>query len=169
MIARSAPALVATCTAVLGLHSSSSTTSSYSYFAPASALRSLTASSAELRPPMPFAATPPVNGPMNATLTLSLASAGAAKAATSRTAAATATAVIFPIIHSSSSRHAAIDVQKPTSLQNPDRTHPPPPHPPPPPRRPPPPPPRPPWPARPPRGGGGGGGRRGRAANNGLT
>ena len=41
-----------------------------------SALRSLTASSAELRPPMPLAAVPPVSGPMKATLTLSLAAAG---------------------------------------------------------------------------------------------
>src|SRR3954452_22782538 len=74
--ARSAPALVATCTATLGLHSSSSPTSSYSYFGLGSALRSFTASSAELRAPMPLAATPPVSGPMKATLALSLAAAG---------------------------------------------------------------------------------------------
>jgi hypothetical protein len=34
---------------------------------------SLTARSPELRPPMPFAATPPVSGPMKAILTVSLA------------------------------------------------------------------------------------------------
>src|SRR5438034_4086413 len=51
-----------------GLHSSSSTTSSYSYFAFASALRNLTARSAELRPPSPLAETPPVNGPIKPTL-----------------------------------------------------------------------------------------------------
>ena len=78
MMPRSAPALVATCTETFGLHSSSSTVSSYSYFALGSALRSLTASSAELRPPMPLADVPPVNGPMKATLTLSLATAGSA-------------------------------------------------------------------------------------------
>src|ERR1051325_9130561 len=78
MIGSSAPALVAACTAVFGLHSSSSTVSSYSYFAFGSALRSLTARSAELRPPRPFAATPPVSGPMKATLTLSFAATGVA-------------------------------------------------------------------------------------------
>src|SRR5262249_44703200 len=72
-----------------GLHSSSSTVSSYSYFALGSALRSLTARSAELRPPRPFAATPPVSGPMNATFTLSLAAAGTASGS-ARTAAARA-------------------------------------------------------------------------------
>src|SRR5262245_5659908 len=76
MMPRSAPSLVATCTATFGLHSSSSTVSSYSYFALGSALRSLTASSAELRPPIPLAAVPPVSGPMNPTLTLSFAAAG---------------------------------------------------------------------------------------------
>jgi len=80
MIESSAPALVAACTAVFGLHSSSSTVSSYSYLAFGSALRILTARSAELRPPRPFAATPPVIGPMKATLTLSLATAGLASA-----------------------------------------------------------------------------------------
>ena len=75
---RSAPTLVATCTATFGLHSSSSTTSSYSYFAFGSALRSLTARSAELRPPRPLAAVPPVSGPMKPTLTLSFAAAGEA-------------------------------------------------------------------------------------------
>src|ERR1051325_9712362 len=88
MIPSSAPALVAACTAVFGLHSSSSTVSSYSYFALGSALRSLTARSAELRPPRPFAATPPVSGPMKATFTLSLAAAGPASES-ARSAAAT--------------------------------------------------------------------------------
>src|ERR1700750_785615 len=82
MISLSAAILVATCTATFGLHSSSSTTSSYSYFAFASALRSLTASSAELRPPIPLTETPPVNGPMKPTLTLSFACAVAASAPT---------------------------------------------------------------------------------------
>src|ERR671931_618097 len=99
---RSVPNLVATCTATLGLHSSSSTASSYSYFAFGSALRSLTARSAELRPPMPLAAVPPVNGPMNPTLTLSLAAAVAADAAS--TAAARMATVCLPI---SSSHHPA--------------------------------------------------------------
>src|SRR5947209_279387 len=71
----SAAILVATCTATFGLHSSSSTTISYSYFAFGSALRSRTARSAELRPPRPLTETPPVSGPINPTLTLSLASA----------------------------------------------------------------------------------------------
>ena len=75
MISLSAAILVATCTATFGLHSSSSTTSSYSYVAFASALRSLTASSAEFRPPIPLTETPPVNGPMKPTLTLSFACA----------------------------------------------------------------------------------------------
>src|SRR5215471_955848 len=87
MIVSSAAALVAACTAVFGLHSSSSTVSSYSYLAFGSALRSLTARSAELRPPMPLAATPPVSGPMKATFTLSLALAGTAAAAASKAAA----------------------------------------------------------------------------------
>src|SRR5262245_50145284 len=78
MISLSAAILVATCTATFGLHSSSSTTSSYSYFAFGSALRSRTARSAELRPPRPLTETPPVSGPINPTLTLSLASAVAA-------------------------------------------------------------------------------------------
>src|SRR6478735_1718807 len=82
MISLSAAILVATCTATFGLHSSSSTTSSYSYFAFALALRSLTARSAELRPPSPLTETPPVNGPMKPTLTLSLACAVAASAPT---------------------------------------------------------------------------------------
>src|SRR5260221_12205281 len=75
MMSLSAAILVATCTATFGLHSSSSTTNSYSYLALASALRNLTASSAELRPPMPLTETPPVRGPMKPTLTLSLACA----------------------------------------------------------------------------------------------
>src|SRR5215475_11712721 len=78
MMSLSAAILVATCTATFGLHSSSSTTISYSYFALGSALRSRTARSAELRPPRPFTETPPVSGPINPTLTLSLASAVAA-------------------------------------------------------------------------------------------
>src|SRR5262249_51297437 len=87
MMVRSAPALVATCTATFGLHSSSSTTSSYSYFAFGSALRSLTARSAELRPPRPLAAVPPVSGPMKPTFTLSLAAAGGENNAVASTAA----------------------------------------------------------------------------------
>src|SRR5262249_26174050 len=86
----SAAILVATCTATFGLHSSSSTTSSYSYFAFGSALRRRTARSAELRPPSPFTDTPPVSGPMKPTFTLSFASA--APAATPRTSAATSAA-----------------------------------------------------------------------------
>src|ERR1700730_89515 len=82
MISLSAAILVATCTATFGLHSSSSTTSSYSYFAFASALRSLTASSGDLRPPIPLTETPPVNGPMKPTLTLSFACAVATSAPT---------------------------------------------------------------------------------------
>src|SRR6516164_1449446 len=77
MMSLSAAILVATCTATFGLHSSSSTTSSYSYFALGSALRKRTARSAELRPPRPLTETPPVSGPMKPTLTLSLASAAA--------------------------------------------------------------------------------------------
>src|ERR1043166_2037232 len=73
MMSLSAAILVATCTATFGLHSSSSTTISYSYFDFGSALRSLTARSAELRPPIPLTDTPPVSGPMKPTLTLSLA------------------------------------------------------------------------------------------------
>src|SRR5260221_6383608 len=75
MISLSADILVATCTATFGVHASSSTTSSYSYFAFASAFRSLTARSAELRPPSPLTETPPVNGPMKPTLILSFACA----------------------------------------------------------------------------------------------
>ena len=75
MMLLSAAALVATCTPTLGLHSSSSTTSSYLYFDFGSSLRNFTAKSAELRPPMPLAATPPVSGPMKAILTVSLACA----------------------------------------------------------------------------------------------
>src|SRR5262249_38359252 len=82
-IDRSAPALVATCTPVSGLHSSSSTTSSYWYFAFGSAFRSFTASSAELRPPRPSAEFPPVRGPMNASFTVSLATAGSANSSKS--------------------------------------------------------------------------------------
>src|ERR1051325_6077517 len=70
MIELSLAALVAACTAMFGLHSSSRLTSSYLYFALASSLRSRTARSAELRPPMPFADTPPVSGPMKASLTV---------------------------------------------------------------------------------------------------
>ncbi len=88
--------MVAACTAMFGLHSSSSTVSSYSYLALGSALRSLTASSAELRPPMPLAATPEVSGPMKATLTLSLAAAG--DMAASAAATAMVESVVFPII-----------------------------------------------------------------------
>src|SRR5256885_6615817 len=76
---RSEPALVATCTPASGLHSSSSTTSSYWYFDLASALRSRTARSAELRPPRPMAELPPVSGPTNAMRTVSLACAAAQK------------------------------------------------------------------------------------------
>src|SRR5262245_49338251 len=91
MTLRSAPALVAVCTAMFGLHSSSSTSSSYSYFALGSALRSFTASSAELRPPIPFAATPPVSGPMKTTFTLSLASTPVAGSPTASAVANSAT------------------------------------------------------------------------------
>src|SRR5262245_55178848 len=86
MMSLSAAILVATCTATFGLHSSSSTTMSYSYFDFGSALRSRTARSAELRPPSPFADVPPVSGPMKPTFTLSFASA--APAATPRMSAA---------------------------------------------------------------------------------
>src|SRR3954468_18386839 len=74
---RSEAALVATCTPASGLHSSSSTTSSYWYFDFASALRSRTARSAELRPPRPMAELPPVSGPTKAMRTVSLACAAA--------------------------------------------------------------------------------------------
>ena len=90
MMSLSAAILVATCTATFGLHSSSSTTISYSYFDFGSALRRRTARSAELRPPSPFTDTPPVSGPMKPTFTLSFASA--APAATPRTSAATSAA-----------------------------------------------------------------------------
>src|SRR5438105_3330668 len=70
MIELSLAALVAACTAMFGLHSSSRLTSSYLYLAFASSFRSRTARSAELRPPMPFADTPPVSGPMKASLTV---------------------------------------------------------------------------------------------------
>src|SRR5713226_6059851 len=79
----SAAILVACWTATFGLHSSSSTTSSYSYLALVSALRSRTARSAELRPPRPFTETPPVSGPMNPTLTVSLAWTARVNAASS--------------------------------------------------------------------------------------
>src|ERR1700694_33027 len=82
MISLSAAILVATCTATFGLHSSSSTTSSYSYCPVPPALRSLTAGSAEFRPPIPLTETPPVNGPMKPTLTLSFACAVASSAPT---------------------------------------------------------------------------------------
>src|SRR5947209_3536626 len=74
---RSDAALVATCTPASGLHSSSSTTSSYWYFDFASALRRRTARSAELRPPRPMAELPPVSGPTKAMRTVSLACAAA--------------------------------------------------------------------------------------------
>jgi hypothetical protein len=96
MIDRSAPIFVAACTPTLGLHSSSRTTNSYSYLAFGSALRSLTASSAELRPPMPLAATPLVSGPMNPTFTLSLADATALEAASSAAARMAVLFIIFP-------------------------------------------------------------------------
>src|SRR6478735_6457334 len=95
MTSLSAAILVATCTATFGLHSSSSTTSSYSYFAFGSALRSFTARSAELRPPMPLTETPPVSGPMKPTLTASLAKVEPDNAQTS---AARAAAVNFVLI-----------------------------------------------------------------------
>src|SRR5512132_1713772 len=106
---RSAPALVATCTAMFGLHSSSSTTSSYSYFALGSALRSLTARSAELRPPSPLAAVPPVSGPMKATLTLSLAATGNGRAASTAASAMAESDVllIMGILWAEPERHAA--------------------------------------------------------------
>src|SRR5262249_38826942 len=91
MTSLSAAILVATCTATFGLHSSSSTTSSYSYFAFGSALRRRTARSAELRPPRPLTETPPVSGPMKPTLTLSLASA--ATVATANASAAIPTVI----------------------------------------------------------------------------
>src|SRR4051812_27390715 len=94
MMSLSAAILVATWTATFGLHSSSSTTSSYSYFALASALRSLTARSAELRPPMPLTETPPVSGPMKPTFTLSLAFA--APAASASTAVINPALIILP-------------------------------------------------------------------------
>src|SRR5215813_3889080 len=75
MMLRSEPALVATWTPASGLHSSSRTVSSYVYFALASWLRSLTARSAELRPPRPIAELPPVRGPTNAIRTVSFAPA----------------------------------------------------------------------------------------------
>src|SRR6185312_287479 len=76
----SAEALVATCTPTLGLHSSSSATSWNSYFDLGSALWSFTASSAELRPPMPSAETDPVNGARKAIFTTSFAKAAGAAA-----------------------------------------------------------------------------------------
>ena len=99
MISLSAAILVACWTATLGLHSSSSTTSSYSYLALASALRRRTARSAELRPPSPLAETPPVSGPMNPTLTLSFASAPpTAKPAMSTPATARPARLRFPLM-----------------------------------------------------------------------
>src|SRR6266851_5833047 len=85
---RSDPAFVATCTPASGLHSSSSTTRSYVYFALASWLRSFTARSAELRPPSPIAEFPPVSGPTNAIFTVSFALAAAeARASTAHSTA----------------------------------------------------------------------------------
>src|SRR6185437_15678174 len=98
MMSLSAAILVATCTATFGLHSSSSTTISYSYFAFASALRSLTARSAELRPPMPLTETPPVSGPMKPTFTASLASAAAAINAQARIVTAAVVSLRVPVI-----------------------------------------------------------------------
>src|SRR6186997_1401094 len=91
MISLSADILVATCTATFGVQASSSTTSSYSYFALGSLLRSFTARSAELRPPRPFTDTPPVSGPMNPTLTLSFAAAGIAASHNAASAVVAAT------------------------------------------------------------------------------
>src|SRR6188474_2844819 len=105
MTSLSAAILVATWTATFGLHSSSSTTSSYWYFVLASAFRSLTARSAELRPPRPLTDTPPVSGPMKPTLTLSLAPEGAAPRAKAKATRAHKP-VVLPIacIGSSSTR-----------------------------------------------------------------
>src|SRR3954468_1326971 len=91
---RSDPALVATCTPASGLHSSSRTTSSYWYFDFASALRSRTARSAELRPPRPMAELPPVSGPTKAMRTVSLAWA----AAQTRLVASAALAILAVIM-----------------------------------------------------------------------
>src|SRR3569832_1628313 len=98
MMSLAAAILVATCTATFGLHSSSRTTISYSYFDLASALRSFTARSAELRPPSPLTETPPVSGPMKPTFTLSLASAVATpspNASTARLAAMVRNLITF--------------------------------------------------------------------------
>src|SRR5436190_1173667 len=84
---RSEPALVATWTPVSGLHSSSSTTSSYWYFDFPPALRSFTARSAEFRPPRPIAELPPVSGPTNARRTVSFACAPVETANAAATAA----------------------------------------------------------------------------------
>src|SRR5262249_59092402 len=62
----------------------------YWSFAWGSALRSFTASWAELRPPMPLAATPLVKGPMKPTLTWSFAAAGPPHEVASSMAAAMA-------------------------------------------------------------------------------
>src|SRR5215831_2206354 len=107
MTSLSAAILVATCTATFGLHSSSSATISYSYFAFASALRSLTARSAELRPPMPLAETPPVSGPIKPTLTLSFASTSAAPSV-KHTAAIPAATSLPDLVMSSSVAFMAI-------------------------------------------------------------
>src|SRR5215510_14147572 len=101
MTSLSAAILVATCTATFGLHSSSSATISYSYFAFASELRSLTARSAELRPPMPLAETPPVSGPIKPTLTLSFASTSAAAIVTHSAAIPVAASLPDLVISSS--------------------------------------------------------------------
>src|SRR3954463_10254306 len=86
-IVLSEPARVAICTPASGLHSSSSTTSSYWYFALASAFRSRTARSAELRPPRPMAELPPVSGPTKARRTVSFADAESETSAISAAAA----------------------------------------------------------------------------------
>src|SRR5215470_1927234 len=101
MSSLSAAILVATCTATFGLHSSSSATISYSYFAFASALRSLTARSVELRPPMPLAETPPVSGPIKPTFTLSFPSTSAAAIVTHSAAIPVAASLPDLVISSS--------------------------------------------------------------------
>ena len=111
MISLSAAILVATCTATFGLHSSSSTTSSYSYFALASALRSCTARSAELRPPKPLAETPPVSGPMKPTLTLSFASTGAAVSHSAANADIAATPYLI-MVTSCGARSTGVDLRR---------------------------------------------------------
>src|SRR5688500_17194953 len=75
MMVGSAEAWVATWPPTLGLPSSSSVTSWNSYLFLGLALCSFTASSAELRPPMPSAETEPVSGARKAILTTSFAPA----------------------------------------------------------------------------------------------